>query len=101
MSWIFGGGNSEGQKAAGGAATTPQYNKEEVFQSMREQSNFRIQQQYLQYSTDICMDYCTKKPADRFSAHERGCLSKCTDRFLDASEVVAETMIEYQKRMGK
>jgi len=45
--------------------------------------------------TNKCFDVCVTKPSSSLSGSEQQCLAKCTDRFVDALQVVAKAAVEY------
>merc|ERR1711991_680487 len=88
----FGGG---GGAASGGADKGPQL--DELLKALKEQGNLQIGQNYVQFSTKLCLKRCVKKPDAKFSAHERKCIENCTARFLDASEIVSDSLVDFQR----
>ena len=86
----FGGGNSAAQPTAGS-----QPKKEELLAAMKEQADLQVGQSYVKFSTKLCLNACTKKPSDRFSAHERKCIETCTTRYIEGAAIVAHTIQQY------
>mmetsp|Transcript_4410 Transcript_4410/g.9523 ORF Transcript_4410/g.9523 Transcript_4410/m.9523 type:complete len:80 (+) Transcript_4410:34-273(+) len=45
--------------------------------------------------TNKCFETCVTRPSSSLSGSEQQCLAKCTDRFVDALQVVAKATVEY------
>jgi len=51
------------------------------------------------YATSACFDACLKLPlSDSLPAKEKKCLMKCMDRYVEASQIVTETIAKELQR---
>mmetsp|Transcript_13243 Transcript_13243/g.23785 ORF Transcript_13243/g.23785 Transcript_13243/m.23785 type:complete len:81 (+) Transcript_13243:85-327(+) len=48
--------------------------------------------------TNKCFEKCVTRPSSSLSGSEQQCLAKCTDRFIDALQVVAKATVEYDNK---
>mmetsp|Transcript_7847 Transcript_7847/g.23700 ORF Transcript_7847/g.23700 Transcript_7847/m.23700 type:complete len:80 (+) Transcript_7847:423-662(+) len=54
------------------------------------QANFS--QNIVQIVTDRCFEKCVYSPGKELSNKEKDCTSKCMDRFIDAMNVISDTL---------
>jgi len=50
---------------------------------------------------DKCFAKCVEKPGSSLSSGEANCLARCCDRYLDATRVVAQTVVQLSKKQAQ
>ena len=65
---------------------------QQVMQQVRQQGAMQAQQEVLVSSSKMCFDKCVKKPGATLSNKEQTCLAMCFDRYVEAMQVVSQSM---------
>jgi mitochondrial import inner membrane translocase subunit TIM13 len=65
---------------------------QQVMQQVRQQGAMQAQQEILQSSSKKCFNMCVSSPGATLSNREQTCLAMCFDRYLEAMQVVSQSM---------
>lgn len=77
--------------------------KADFQEGRRKQANAEIGKLTVMQANEVCSLRCfgTSKPGVSLSQGDQKCLSSCTDRFVEATGIVAQTYITYHKAMSQ
>ncbi len=50
---------------------------------------------------DKCFEKCIQKPGTSLSSGESSCIAKCSDRYMDATKVIAQTVVQQSQKIGQ
>ncbi|KCV69141.1 hypothetical protein H696_04556 [Fonticula alba] len=71
---------------------------EMTFEQIKETALFQMQMNIVQTLTsaisDKCFERCVTKPGSRLDSSETSCVSRCTQRFLEARSIVAAAYVK-------
>ncbi|ORY86055.1 Tim10/DDP family zinc finger-domain-containing protein [Leucosporidium creatinivorum] len=75
-----------------------QQRKEQVMNEVRSQLAVANAQELINKMGDKCFVKCITKPGDSLSPSEEGCIARCTERYLEAFNVISK---QYVARVGR
>ncbi len=67
--------------------------KDEIAQQIRQDTQLLVMQDLIRKLTRKCFDRCVTTPGTTFSKSEHACITKCSDRFLEATQVVGKAYL--------
>eukprot|EP01026_Neomeris_dumetosa_P076329 TRINITY_DN81826_c0_g1_i1.p1 TRINITY_DN81826_c0_g1~~TRINITY_DN81826_c0_g1_i1.p1 ORF type:complete len:110 (+),score=4.71 TRINITY_DN81826_c0_g1_i1:49-330(+) len=77
---------SSGSRGAGAS-------DQQVMQDIQQQMGAMHLQEYMTSMRDKCFKVCIQKPSNKLQSSEQQCLSKCIDNYMQATEIVTNSLI--------
>ncbi|EPX70739.1 TIM22 inner membrane protein import complex subunit Tim13 [Schizosaccharomyces octosporus yFS286] len=90
---IFGGNN--------GPTVSPEDKKNVFMKQIRQELAVAQAGELISKINESCFDKCVPQPGSSFSDNEKGCVSKCMERYMDAWNVVSRTYISRMQNEQK
>ncbi|UJR10313.1 hypothetical protein I4U23_014519 [Adineta vaga] len=72
--------------------------RHQIMGSVQQQLALQNAQELLQKLSDKCFKACVAKPGSSLSSSEQKCITSCSDRYMDAWNIVSRTYAERIKR---
>ncbi|CAF0719309.1 unnamed protein product [Rotaria sordida] len=72
--------------------------RQQIMTSVQQQLAIQNAQELLQKLSDKCFKACIQKPGSTLSSSEQKCISQCSDRYMDAWNIVSRAYAERIKR---
>ena len=67
--------------------------KDQIMQQIKNEVQLAVMQDLIRQLSRKCFDKCVTTPGTSFSKSETACLSKCSDRFLEATQIVGKAYL--------
>ncbi|CAF1044484.1 unnamed protein product [Rotaria sordida] len=72
--------------------------RQQIMASVQQQLALQNAQELLQKLSDKCFKACVQKPSSSLSSSEQKCITQCSDRYMDAWNIVSRTYANRIKR---
>ncbi|CAF1024700.1 unnamed protein product [Adineta steineri] len=72
--------------------------RQQIMNSVQQQMAIQNAQEILQKLSDKCFKACIQKPGSTLSSSDQKCISQCSDRYMDAWNIVSRAYGERIKR---
>ncbi|CAF2388527.1 unnamed protein product [Rotaria sp. Silwood2] len=72
--------------------------RQQIMASVQQQLALQNAQALLQKLSDKCFKACVQKPGSSLSSSEQKCITQCSDRYMDAWNIVSRTYADRIKR---
>ncbi|GAA5876870.1 hypothetical protein JCM1840_002686 [Sporobolomyces johnsonii] len=92
MSSLFGTGAGRSQSTLSPADAAAK--KEQIMQEVTNQLALANAQELINKMNEKCFARCITKPAATLSPNDEACLMRCTDRFLEAFNLISATYVQ-------
>jgi len=67
--------------------------KDEIMQQIKADIQLLVMQDLVRQLSRKCFDRCVSSPGTSFSKSEHACLLKCSERFLEATQIVGKAYL--------
>ncbi|UJR35701.1 hypothetical protein I4U23_028450 [Adineta vaga] len=72
--------------------------RQQIMSTVQQQLAIQMAQELLQKLSDKCFKACIQKPGGTLSSSEQKCISQCSDRYMEAWNIVSRAYGERIKR---
>jgi len=72
--------------------------RQQIMMSVQQQLAIQNAQELLQKLNDKCFKACVTKPGSTLSSSEQKCISQCSDRYMEAWNIVSRAYADRIKR---
>ncbi|CAF1193355.1 unnamed protein product [Rotaria magnacalcarata] len=72
--------------------------RQQIMATVQQQLAIQHAQELLQKLSDKCFKACVQKPGSTLSSSEQKCISQCSDRYMEAWNVVSRSYADRIKR---
>ncbi|XVF53215.1 hypothetical protein PTKIN_Ptkin05aG0082200 [Pterospermum kingtungense] len=73
---------------------SPQISTEELMNQVKVQLSQAYVQEFIETVQEKCFVRCITKPGSSLSGSESSCISRCVDRYIEATSIVGRTIFD-------
>lgn len=74
------------------SGSSSQFSTNDIMDQLKTQLAHAYAEQFLETVRDKCFDKCITKPGSSLSGSEGSCISRCVDRYIEATGIISKAL---------